>query len=377
MQHIYIHTPFCLKKCPYCDFYSIGGKIDNSVFSSYANALIKEISFFAKTNNSHIKTLYFGGGTPSFLPLEIFDKIFSSLKNNFNINSNTEITLEVNPGNHLPLKEYKKLGINRISIGAQSFNDEELKDLGRIHNSQLIEKTYFDAKKLGFENISLDLMVGIPNQTKDKLNFSLDKALLLNPKHISLYMLTYYRDTQFYKKMKNGKIQKIDDDFEADLLDYAVEKLVKHGYNRYEISNFSKPSFESKHNLNTWDFGDYLGFGASAHSKLSNKRWSNEADIKNYIAQMNINPKSCFDTNYEKISDIDKINEIIMLSLRTRKGLDFDFFYSHTKENFIDICKSGIKKYKQTEFVKISKKNISLTDKGFNLYGYIVPDFLI
>ena len=266
----YIHIPFCEKKCNYCDFTSF--RFSEDLNSKYLNYLLREIDIYKKKYDLDEKqnTIYFGGGTPSLLSIEELNRILS----NFNYDEHTEITIELNPKtvDKKKLREYKKLGINRLSIGVQSFNDKFLKSLGRIHNSLEAEKIYNDARELGFENISLDLMFSLPTQTLKDLEKDLNKLFLLEPNHFSIYSLIWEEGTKFYQDLVAGKLKETDNELEADMYERIIELAQIKGYKHYEISNFSKQNFESKHNMAYWENRNYLGLGLSAAGYIGNIR---------------------------------------------------------------------------------------------------------
>ncbi len=280
----YIHIPFCEKKCNYCDFTSF--KFSSEISSKYVAYLLKEIELYKKKYDfSKIqKTIYFGGGTPSLLSIEDLKKILS----NFNYDSNTEITIEVNPKtvDKEKLRKYKELGINRLSIGVQSFNNIFLKSLGRIHNNEEAEKIYYEARDLGFKNISLDLMFSLPNQTLESLREDLEKLFLLEPDHFSIYSLIWEEGTKFYKDLIAGKLKETDNELEAQMYEKIIEEAQKRSYKHYEISNFSKRGFESKHNMTYWENKNYLGLGLSAAGYLENIRYQNCSSFKKYYEKL-------------------------------------------------------------------------------------------
>lgn len=280
----YIHIPFCENKCNYCDFTSF--KFSSEVSSKYVSYLLKEIELYRKKYDltEVQKTIYFGGGTPSLLSIEDLKKILS----NFSYDSGTEITIEVNPKtvDKEKLKKYKDLGINRLSIGIQSFSNIFLKKLGRIHNSQEAEKIYYEARELGFDNISLDLMFSLPNQTLENLEEDLEKLFLLQPDHFSIYSLIWEEGTKFYKDLITGKLKETDNELEAQMYEKIIEEAQKNNYKHYEISNFSKHNFESRHNMTYWENKNYLGLGLSAAGYLENIRYKNCSSFEKYYKKL-------------------------------------------------------------------------------------------
>lgn len=280
----YIHIPFCEKKCNYCDFTSFKFSSENS--SKYVAHLLKEVELYRKKYDltKIQKTIYFGGGTPSLLSIEDLKKFLS----NFNYDNNTEITIEVNPKtvDRDKLKKYKDLGINRLSIGVQSFNNIFLKELGRIHNNEEAERIYYEAREIGFNNISLDLMFSLPNQTLEDLEEDLEKLFLLEPEHFSIYSLIWEEGTKFYKDLIAGKLKETDNELEAQMYEMIIKKAQKKSYKHYEISNFSKQGFESKHNMTYWENENYLGLGLSAAGYLENIRYKNYSSFEKYYKKI-------------------------------------------------------------------------------------------
>ncbi|WP_338940354.1 radical SAM family heme chaperone HemW [Fusobacterium pseudoperiodonticum] len=287
IYNTYIHIPFCERKCNYCDFTSLKGT-DNQI-EKYVNYLLKEIDIYSKDYDLSEKqdTIYFGGGTPSLLPIDSLKIILSR----FFYDENTEITIEVNPKtvDIYKLKEYKNLGVNRLSIGIQTFNDENLKVLGRIHNSEEAIEVYNMAREVGFKNISLDIMFSLPNQTLEMLKIDLEKLILLNPEHISIYSLIWEEGTKFFRDLKAGKLKETDNDLEATMYEYIIDYLKSKGYGHYEISNFSKKDFEARHNSIYWENKNYLGLGLSAAGYLGNLRYKNFFHLKDYYDKLDKN----------------------------------------------------------------------------------------
>lgn len=281
MQHVYIHIPFCLKKCAYCDFCSV---TDIALVDRYVAALCSEIEERgggANRNESIVETLYFGGGTPSILSTQQISKIINQIKSFFNISSDAEMTIEVNPEtvDRKKLLQFKEIGFNRLSIGIQSFDDDELKYLGRVHDSQKARETLDDAVKV-FNNVSCDLIFGLPVSCTQKLKQNIDTAANHNLQHISCYELTYEKDTLIYNDRNV-----VGEDGLIKQYDVVKQAFTAKGYNQYEISNYARDGFECRHNLGYWSDKSYIGFGASAHSYDYEQRirWANTSDIQRYI----------------------------------------------------------------------------------------------
>jgi oxygen-independent coproporphyrinogen-3 oxidase len=306
---VYIHIPFCGRKCPYCDFYSV---TDFSLAADYIAAVCRNLREY----KGHIfDTVYFGGGTPSALPAEAFETMLSAVE----FSENAEITAEVNPDSATPdfLKKLRESGVNRLSIGVQSLFDDDLKTLGRLHNAESAEKTLIAAKAAGFENISADLMIALPNQTEARIEEEITRLSELGASHISAYLLKVEKDTPFYTVYNSTSGCLPYDDRTADLYLSAVSKLEKLGFLQYEISNFAKPGYESRHNTKYWECAAYIGIGPAAHSYFGGKRYAVPRDIKAFIAAKS-QPVYITDENPGGAE------EKVMLALRlTQKGIPF------------------------------------------------------
>jgi oxygen-independent coproporphyrinogen-3 oxidase len=282
---LYLHIPFCIKRCSYCDFTTFTNNTHETI-SNYVNQLCKEIKSY-KEDKLTIKTIFFGGGTPSVLKIEAMEQIFQSINDTFDLSECEETTIEINPVNlnRSNFKNYKSLGINRLSMGVQTFNDELLKNINRDHSVENIYLTYQEARKAGFDNFNLDLMFGLPYQTTDDLDNTLNKAIELNPEHISLYCLDLHENTPMYDEYEAGKIKLQEDSVNLKMFENAKEYLDKNGFIHYEISNWSKPNRQAKHNLVYWRNEPYIGIGVSSASYYKKIRYTNTKDLKEYINQ--------------------------------------------------------------------------------------------
>ena len=315
---IYIHIPFCASKCAYCDFYSLPGR--DRKMPDYQSALLSHISESAEAANSfEVDTVYFGGGTPSYYGAKRIVEILDELKLQGNLRLDSEITVEVNPDSvkYDDLKLLRKAGVNRLSVGVQSANADLLKIIGRRHNFRQAQTAVENARRAGFENVSLDLIYGLPSQTKGDWADTLSKALELHPEHLSCYALKLEEGTPMYRYVGSPLIP--DDDEQADMYLYAVETLEHYGLEQYEISNFAVPGYESKHNLKYWTMGDYMGFGPGAHSYVDGVRYSYVRDLDRYIAAV-MGDKQIID-EYEICLPVQKAAEYIMLGMRTSRGI--------------------------------------------------------
>lgn len=371
---IYVHIPFCDHKCIYCDFYSI---ITTDNVSAFLCAIKKEIKYYSSlySEKRSFSSIYFGGGTPSYMNPEYIGEIISELKNNFNIKSEAEITLETNPGTVDKQKfiQFKNVGINRISIGIQSFNNDELKFLTRIHNSETAIKTVYSAAEAGFENISIDLIFNLPGQTKEKWIKNLNQAFELPIKHISAYSLILERGTILNKMVLDGKVILQDDDYDADLYEITLEMMEKNNFVQYEVSNFAKEGFECLHNNAYWHYHDYLSFGTAAHSFVNRKRWWNFSSLKMYITS--IEEKGNAVAGFELIKENDAVNEYIMLALRSR-GLDLNEFNSLFNSNLLNDKQELINKLVNKGFLSSQHNFLKMTKKGFPICDEIIKEIL-
>ncbi|HMU43766.1 MAG TPA: radical SAM family heme chaperone HemW [Ignavibacteriaceae bacterium] len=360
---LYVHIPFCDHKCIYCDFYSIITK-DN--FDAFLDSLKKEILFYSTKYSAGrtFSSIFFGGGTPSLMSAKYIGEIISSLKENFSVNDDAEITLETNPGtvDKNKFKDFHKEGINRISIGIQSFDEQQLKFLTRIHNKEKAIATVYQAVEAGFENISIDLIFNLPGQTKEKWTNNLNKALALPVKHISAYSLILERGTILNKMVLDGKVKMQDEDYDADLYEITIDKLIESGFHQYEVSNFTKPGFECVHNNAYWRYRDYLSFGTSAHSFVNGGRWWNYSSLKKYISEIELNGHA--KAGGEILSANDSLNEYVMLALRS-SGLDTQEFRSLFGESWLKSKMNYFKELENYSFLKITDQKISLTKKGY------------
>ncbi|MFA6980953.1 MAG: radical SAM family heme chaperone HemW [Ignavibacteriaceae bacterium] len=371
---LYIHIPFCDHKCIYCDFYSI---ITHDSIQIYLDALKKEIEYFAGNFSSGriFTTIFFGGGTPSLLTPDQIGEIVLHLKNNFTITDDAEITLETNPGtvDGNKLKEFLNAGINRISIGIQTFDDEELKFLTRIHNKQTAIDTVWFAKEAGFKNISVDLIFNLPKQTKEKWLFNLQTAIELPITHLSAYSLILERGTILNKLVLDKKVVLQDEDYDAELYELTIDFLTRNNFIQYEVSNFALKGFECKHNLAYWQYKDYLGFGTSAHSFANGKRWWNYSPLNFYVDS--VMKKGNAVIGEEILSVQQRREEFIMLALRSN-GLNTDEFNKIFGVDWLEQRKVLIENYLKNEFFFIENHRIRLTPKGYLVCDEIIANLI-
>ena len=407
---IYIHIPFCKQKCYYCDFVSFSNK--QNFVENYVEAAKTEINnyFQDKTilERYTVTTIYIGGGTPSYIESKYICEIMEVLENNLKQNKvkfeDMEITIEVNPGtvNKEKLEQYRKAKINRLSIGLQSTNNEMLKQIGRIHTYEQFLETYQMAKEVGFDNINVDLMIGLPNQTIEDIKRSLKEVIQLNPTHISVYSLIVEEGTVMARKIENHQLEEMDEELERNMYWYVKNTLELNGYTHYEISNFAKEGKESKHNLNCWRQKEYIGIGLAAHSYLNYVRYTNTSEMKQYITRMNnLNEQIVKDIlelsnnkkkkanveenekHIETVYEIEEVQELeerkreyMLLSLRTIEGVAISKFKEKYIDNPIFLYRKELEKLVEEKLVMIDGDDIRLTNKGLDLANLVWEEFI-
>ena len=366
---VYIHIPFCKRKCLYCDFVSFANK--QELQKDYIQALKKEIQNW-KNDAYKIKTIYIGGGTPSYIDSNYISEIINLVGNA------PSITIELNPGTVTKEKllVYKNAGINRLSIGLQSTNDNLLKQIGRIHNYNQFLETYNLARELGFNNINVDLMTGLPNQSIKDIKQSLEDICRLNPEHISVYSLIVEESTPIQKLIDNGELELPDEETERQMYWYVKDYLELNGYKHYEISNFAKPGFESEHNLDCWNQKEYIGFGAGAYSYLNKKRFGNISNLEKYI-------QNCNSNNFEKNVILEEaqdknqqMNEYMILGLRKIDGISIQKFEEKFNENPILLFRKELQKLHEEKLIIIDGDVIKLSNKGLDLANIVWEEFV-
>ncbi len=374
--NIYIHIPFCKARCNYCHFFSTTG---TSKFQpTYFQALEKEIDqYVSKLTDHQIQTIYIGGGTPSFVnPLSI-KKILTLFSNKFNISKNPEISIETNPESITKKKAdiWLEAGINRISIGVQAWQNELLKKMNRVYTIEEFLKKFEIIQKSGFKNINIDLIFGIPGQTMKDWFESVDQALNLPIQHISCYSLELDNDSNWGKLYKQKKLKKIDEELDREMYKYLVKNAKRAGFEHYEISNFAKKGFYSKHNTDFWKGQEYLGFGAGAYSYFQGRRFHNIENIHTYIDSFNQN-SDCIVVD-EVPSEKDKVFEYIMIRLRLlNEGLNLQEFYEKFGFEFKDKYNSKIKLLEKRKLISVTKDKVVLTTSGLDLLDHILTEFV-
>ena len=376
---LYVHIPFCKRKCKYCDFISFA--CEENVYERYINALKNEIKVVSKNimpTIHEVDTIYIGGGTPSIIDSKYIEEIIETIYQNIKVAGNAEVTIEVNPGTvtREKLEVYKKLGINRLSIGLQSANNDLLNLIGRVHTYEEFLDVYNMAREVGFTNINVDLMLALPTQTESVLVDSLLKVINLKPNHISLYSLISEEGTALEKEIEEGKYSLIDEEIERKMYHKTKNILEKNGYNHYEISNFAKKGFESKHNLNCWDQKEYLGFGLAAHSYYRDKRFSNTQDLDEYINNIE---KFIISKNVEvhEIQDREaKAKEFMLLGLRKIDGVSISEFERRFRVHPLFYFRFEISRLEEEELIEVDLDKIRLTKRGLDLANQVFEAFV-
>ncbi len=370
---IYIHIPFCKSKCYYCDFVSYTNRSDK--IEEYIQEVIYEMNQY-DLSKYHVTTIYIGGGTPSYIEQKYIKQLLETLKGKLTKNDTKfeklEITIEINPGtvNKQKLEQYKKVGVNRISIGLQSTNDKLLRQIGRIHNYQEFLEAYQLIKEVGFENVNVDLIIGLPNQTIQDIKQTLQEIQRLAPNHVSVYSLIVEKGTKMEQFINKGEWQLPDEELERQMYWYVKNTLELKGYKHYEISNFAKEGKESKHNRNCWEQKEYIGLGAAAHSYLNNTRFSNS----------NFTEAERWSSSNKKIEERqtleDKKKEYMLLGLRKIEGVSIQKFKEKYIDNPIFLFREEIEKLVNDKLLEVDGDFIRLTNKGIDLANLVWEEFV-
>ena len=369
---LYIHIPFCKQKCFYCDFPSYARLED--LKEDYVKALCKEIK--DKASKYKIKSIFIGGGTPSYLNEDEIEQVLSEISK-LDLEDNMEFTMECNPGTltEEKLKVMLKGGVNRISMGLQAVQNSILKEIGRIHTFKIFEENFNLARKVGFKNINVDLMFGLPNQSVEEWEESLRKIASLEPEHISAYSLIIEEDTGFYKLWENNKLLLPNEEEERIMYSKTKEILASYGYKQYEISNYAKEGYECYHNKVYWKCEEYLGLGSASSSFINEKRIKNIEDVKTYIERINKN-ESIIDEVIEN-KNKDNIEEFIFMGLRMLEGINLSEFKNKFNTNIEDMYKEVIEKNINNNLLIIENDRLKLTSKGIELSNSVMSDFII
>jgi len=371
---IYIHMPFCRVKCMYCDFYSVTDK--DEFMPIFFDSLIKEIQMCQlNTKNWEIDSIFIGGGTPSLMSSKQLENLIKELDDNFDLSHIKEFTIEANPGEapEERLKSFKSLGVNRVSMGVQSLNEDLLKFLTRIHGKDEVLKTFRALRKVGFDNINCDLIFNIPNQTLQIWGNDLKDILQLEPEHLSCYSLTVEKGTQLYNYVNSGKVKMPSNDKSSELYRYTQSLMSDYGYEQYEISNWSKPKLECKHNLHYWEIDPCLAFGPSAHGFDGKSRFSNISNLDMYINKIKLSKSP--QIQIQELSDKNYSNELIGFGLRIKNGINLNRISDELKSNFEKIFEKN--KDKWGKFLTRENNRLRLTKEGYAFADAVAVDFLL
>ena len=373
MAGIYIHIPFCKQRCNYCAFYST---TLYNIREKYVDALCKEIVLRKEyAGSAPIGTIYFGGGTPSTLTMEQLQKICGTIYSTHSVSPTAEVTIECNPDDLTPdfLAQLKQLPFNRISMGVQSFNDIQLKRLGRRHNAQKAREAVHNAREAGYNNISIDLIFALPGSTITEWEHDLDSAIALHPDHLSAYNLTYEEGTPLYRALERGDFAELSEEENIEQFQMLIAKLKEAGYRHYEISNFALPGRESRHNSNYWNDTPYIGCGAAAHSYNGTSRQWNIADIQEYIKGMESGEHNF---EIEQLTEEERYNDTILTRLRTADGLPLEWM----KEKFCDRLNRHMQRAAEKEIAlgNLKEENgcLSLTEKGIFISDAVIRELI-
>ena len=364
---LYVHIPFCVKKCAYCDFVSFSDCFCQE--DRYVDALVREFEHY---KGEEIDTVFLGGGTPTSLKTESLCKILDSIFKNFSVLENAEVTVECNPktADREKLSALLNCGVNRLSIGVQSLDDTVLKAIGRIHSAEDAKNIIHDAKLVGFKNISADIMFGLPCQTEEILNNTIDELCKLPLNHISCYGLILEDGTPLAEKVKKGEVTLPDEDTEFKMYESAIVHLLENGFKRYEISNFAKENAVSRHNIKYWECDEYIGCGVSAHSYFHGVRFSHTDDLSKYIE----NP--LIYENKIRLTNEDKMSEFVMLGLRMDKGISDSEFFNRFKISLIDKYGDVIEKHEKNGLLEFKDGNLKFTPQGVYLSNTVLCEFM-
>jgi oxygen-independent coproporphyrinogen-3 oxidase len=379
---IYIHIPFCRSRCSYCDFAT--GMYEDGLAEAYVSALMREIAAWCEVEQSpDVDTIYFGGGTPSLLTPKQISQILEAIHARFHVKPDAEVTMEMNPGDggmtpaakRETMLEFRSLGINRASFGAQTFNDRELKQLGRTHSSRDIHTTFRDLREAGFNNINFDLIAGLPGQTLKTWERNLDQALRMRPEHLSLYLLEVHEGTPLADQIKRGKRPAPDNDLAAEMYRLMIDRVCAAGYQHYEISNFCLPGFESRHNTKYWIGDPYYGFGCSAHSyDGARRRWANERDTAKYVSLIESEQSPIFERT--DLSEDEARSESVFLSLRLMRGVNLDDYRARFGKDLRNQFAADLDRLCDAGLVEIDEQLLKLTPRGALLSNEVFATFV-
>ena len=375
---IYIHIPFCKSKCKYCNFTSFCNK--NDYMEDYFKALVKEIQNFHNTfqftEKRKVDTIYIGGGTPSTFFLGGIATILDTIRNNFDVEDNAEISIEANPNSvdYQKIQEWKNAGVTRVSVGLQSIKQTLLKRIGRTHTKDDFIKTIHILQAVGLTNINADIMIGLPTQKLRDVRKTLNAIKKLSLKHISCYSLILEENTPLYNEVQQGLVKEPTEEKTIAMYDYVVQELRKWGMDRYEVSNFSYPKFECKHNINCWQMHEYAGFGTASHGYINHKRYQNVNTIEGYIKKM-ADDNNAIEFS-EEIDNKEEMEEYIMLGLRTKKGISITKLKEKYHYDLLNKKKEKIAYFSDNQLIEIKNDAIYATDEGFHVLNQIILEFV-
>lgn len=377
MISLYIHVPFCVRKCSYCDFVSVPFRGDTA--QSYLQALELEMRYYAErlsNEQRQVGTVFIGGGTPSMLPAHDLAWLLDKLQHYFHWQSDAEVTVEANPGtvDKEKLQALYHGGVNRLSLGVQACQPHLLKLLGRVHNLDQAVQAVDSARQVGFNNLSLDLIFGVPGQTLADWQQSLRLLTDLEPQHLSCYSLQLEEGTPLTAAVERGELQCCDEDLELAMYNEAINFLNSKGYQHYEISNFAKPGFESCHNLVYWHDEEYIGLGPAAHSHVNRQRWANTGDISQYVAGMNKGVPEL--TEHYQLTEADAMSETMFMGLRLLKGVNIDKFAKRFGCSITDVWPQQTAKLIGQGLIENTGTHIRLTNKGLPLANIVFSEFV-
>lgn len=367
---LYIHIPFCVRKCLYCDFPSFSGM--DGMFEDYVRRLCREMGEAAPSfQGIGVKSVFFGGGTPSILPPALMGRIMDKIMSAYDVNSDAEISMEANPGtlDAAKLREYKSMYFNRLSMGLQAWQDRLLERLGRIHRVGEFEDNFLQARDSGFKNINVDLMFSLPGQTMDDWQETLEKVIRLDPEHISAYSLIIEEETPFFDMYEKGQITETDENTDRRMYYLAKEMLSDKGFRQYEISNFAKDGFECRHNITYWRTEEYRGFGLGAHSYVDGTRFHNSADMKEYMAGGGR-------LDMEKLTPEEMQEEFMFMGLRMNEGISREEFLKRFKTDITSVYGQEISELISEGLLTENKGRISLTDRGIDVSNQVFEKFI-
>jgi oxygen-independent coproporphyrinogen-3 oxidase len=371
---LYIHIPFCRSRCSYCDFAT--GLYEAELADRYVRALIEEIRSWPAAD-AHVDTIYFGGGTPSLLYPSQLDRILTALRDQFHVDARSEITLEINPGSITLAKllDFRRLGINRASFGAQTFDDAELAKLGRSHTASDTRQTFHDLRSAGFDNVSFDLIAGLPGQTLPGWQRNVDEALDLRPEHLSFYLLEVHSGTPLAQHIRRGLQPVPDEDLAAVMYEWMLERAAETGYEHYEISNLCRPGFSSRHNTKYWTAAPYYGFGCSAHSyDGQTRRWSNQRDVRQYVELIENGASPIVEV--QELSKSEMRAEALFLGMRLMRGINLRQYCESFGIDLQSEYSADLERFREAGLVEVDGELFRLTRSGALLSNEVFSAFV-